>query len=518
LILTFQRVFWHIFGTPESRNGVYYLFHNIGLVALCYAIVVAASGYKFGADDMTEGLSYAKWLSDPTLFPKDLYIQSLASNPWNERTFFSWILTLGNDFLPQWAFFLHVFFAMIMLSGLYQISTLFMESNLMRWMSVLAIAVFGPMVSIGGNELYAPYLVPSLMAKGMGCWSVYFMLKKKWQYAFILLIPITFIQPIVGAQLLLLSSAGWVMSPSVHRKWTHLFWLLVPSLWLFYLYNYIVVGDTNTVQKVIGFREFIHFRMPHHFFWQFAGTKDIIICFLLYVIGLWATWRFHRPYFWFLGCISLGLIFYLLGVALDLDLALKTQWLKTTIWIEALSIMTIMAFLQQKFVLKVPVYYALLSFFIALLIGISVDIPGLKNKEYLIGDRWEENLATDIALKARKMCPSDALVAVPIDDSRFRFASERSVYVDFKSIAHHTAYHQEWYTRMQELYGVDKRYVAGFNMLQKGMNTYLSYQTNDIKAFKNKGINYWLTYNTQKLELPVIAQNAMYILYEIPVD
>lgn len=518
MILTFQRVIWHIFGTPESRNGVYHFFHHVGIVTLCYSIVLAASGYKFGADDMTEGLSYAKWLSDPTLFSKDLYIQSLAANPLNERTFFSWILTIGNAFLPQWAIILHAFFAMIMLSGLYQISTLFMESNLMRWVSVLAVAIFGPMVSIGGNELYAPYLVPSLLAKGIGCWSVYFMLKKKWQTAFILLIPITLIQPIVGAQLLLLSCAGWMMNPSPNRKWTHLLWLIVPAAWLIYLYNYIGGGDTHTIHKAITFREFIHFRMPHHFLWQFAGTKDIIICFLLYVAGLWAAWRFHKQYFWFVGLITLGLIFYLTGISLNVDLTLKTQWLKTTIWLEAISIFIVTSCIQQKFVPKIPVYYALIPIFISLLVGISLNLPGLKNKEYLFGDRWENNPATDIALKARQICPADALIAVPIDDSRFRFASERSVYVDFKSVAHHEAYHQEWYLRMQTLYGVDKRFDAGFNMLKKGMDTYLSYQTNDVKSFKNKGLNYWLTYNTQKLELPVIAQNEMYILYEITED
>jgi hypothetical protein len=514
LILQFQRGLWSFFGPPESRNQVYKTIRFLGILLLAYLIILSAGGYTFGADDMTEGLSYARWLLDSSLYPEDLYIQSLAAHPWNERTFFAAILSMGGQFLPTWAVILHACSSLIMLSGLYKLSSLFISSRFMRWIAVLTIGVAGPLISVGGNELYAPYLVPSLMAKGMGAWSVYFMFTRRWHIAFGLLIPVTFIQPIVGAQLSLLGTIGWALSKPQQKNWLAPAWLIIPGIWLVYLFSY-SGQDVSDSQRLIQFQDFILFRMPHHFLWQQAGMKSLLISTSLFIAGFFLMVRFHRRYIWFFTGIGLGLCAYILGMEQGWFLVFKTQWLKTTIWLEALSIMLVLGWLNQQLSLKVPLYPAMALLLAVVWIGVALELPGLKQQEYHFLGRWTRHPAVDIAFKARDLTPKNALFAVPPDDSRFRYASERSIYVDFKSIAHHPAYHQEWYRRMGLLYGVQLTNSAGFSIIQTGLHNYLSYSRDEVLALGQQGIDYWLTYQQQQLDLPIVAQNGTYILYQL---
>jgi hypothetical protein len=490
-------------------------------VGLCYLLVIALGGYRFGVDDMTEGLSYAKYLGDQSLYQKDLYIQSMAENSINERIIFASLLSFGNANLPLWCQILHAFFSIILIIGLYNLSSLFILNRFLKWVSVLVICLAAQKISLGGNEIYANYLVPSLAAKAMGVWAVFYILKNKWTSAFILMIPITFIQPIVGAQLILIAMIGLALS-LIQKKTTlkellPTFLLLIPICsWLYYLLIYIN-QNINPVDHSIDFWTFIHFRMPHHFLIEFAGLKDKILSTLLYLVGILLAFKYYRQYLWFIFSIIGIAILYVVFVHLEFEFVLKTQWLKTSIWLEALCILIIFGWTNQKLSLRLPTVPVFGVLFILSVICIQIGLYPFSKKEYYILSQWKNHPEIEIAESIKSLVSNDVLIAVPPDDSRFRFASEKSIYVDFKSIAHNRTYQSEWYRRIKLLYGVNTNSASGFEIVRKGLIHYLSLNDTQIATLcHQEGIDYWLTYESQKLNFPIIVSNNTYILYKIP--
>ncbi len=488
---------------------------------LCYLLVIALGGYRFAVDDMTEGLSYAKYLGDRSLYQKDLYIQSMAENSLNERVIFASLLSFGNADLALWCQILHAIFSILLIVGLYRLSSLFILNRFLKWASVLVICLAAQKMSLGGNEIYANYLVPSLVAKAIGVWAVYHMLKSNWTSTFFLLVPITFIQPIVGAQLILLAMIRVTLNifqqKTTLKELLPAILLMIPiGSWLFYLLiylNQVIAPDEHS----IDFWTFIHFRMPHHFLIEHAGLKDKILSTLLYLIGILVAFKYYRQYLWFIFSIIGITILYVIFIHLEFEFVLKTQWLKTSIWLEALCILFIFGWINQKLSMRLPTVPVFGIFFILCVIGIQIGLYPFSKKEYHLFNQWENHPEIEIAESLKTLLSNDVLVAVPPDDSRFRSASEKSIFVDFKSIAHNRTYQTEWYRRIKLLYGVNSNNAAGFEIVRKGLIHYLSLTDTQITTIcQQEGIEYWFTYESQKLNFPIIASNDTYILYEIP--
>jgi hypothetical protein len=470
---------------------------------------------------MTEGLSYAKYLGDQGLYQKDLYIQSMAENPINERVIFASLLSIGNANLPLWCHVLHALFSLLLIVGLYQLASLFILNRFLKWASILIICLAAQKISLGGNEIYANYLVPSLIAKSIGVWVIFHILQKNWTLAFLLMVPITLIQPIVGAQLTLLGILGATISLFVDKteikKFLPALFLMIPiGGWLFYLLIYInqhIAPD----QHSIDFWTFIHFRMPHHFLIESAGLKDKILSAVLYLTGIWLALKYYRNYLWFIFSIIGIAAIYILCIQLEFEFALKTQWLKTSIWLEAICILIVFGWINQKLSIRLPIVPVFGILFVVCCVSIWIGLYPFTKKEYHILNQWENHPEIEIAQSIKTLLPKDVLVAVPPDNSRFRFASGKSIYVDFKSIAHNRSYQTEWYRRMSLIYGVNTNNASGFEIVRKGLIHYLSLDENQIiKLCHQEGIEYWLTYDSQKLDFPVFVANDSYTLYEIP--
>lgn len=118
-----------------------------------------------------------------------------------------------------------------------------------------------------------------------------------------------------------------------------------------------------------------------------------------------------------------------------------------------------------------------------------------------------------IALEAKELTRSDATFIVPWDFSAFRYYAERSLYVDYKSVAHHGSYYQTWWPRIQTLYGLNPIQPGDLEKhRQMGSRYYHSLGKNEIKKLP---VDYMVTDTSQMLTLPRIASAGRYVIYQI---
>ena len=180
----------------------------------CFAatiLLLFRHGYVFGSGDQSEMLPYAKYLADNSLYPSDFYIQSIAASVPNERFVFSWLLSLFGDRLNWAVFGLHFSATMLLILGLYRITSLALDTEGARWLAALAPVLLLYDVNLGGNELYYNIFVPSYVAQVIGIWVFVYGIKGNAFKFFGLLILMTYIHPLIGLQLWLLLSLSFLI-------------------------------------------------------------------------------------------------------------------------------------------------------------------------------------------------------------------------------------------------------------------------------------------------------------------
>ncbi len=176
-------------------------------------LLLGIHGYEYGIGDMTETLSYALYLNDNSLFDRDLYIQSMASTLYNERyPFASLLQSAGIDNMAWVSQIGHLLSTLFLAGALYGICRMYCSDQLSFFILVLLLMVVLYGIHLGGNELWYSHFSPSLVAKSLGTWAILLWLRRGITPAMMILIPATFIQPMVGAQLAALLTAASLWS------------------------------------------------------------------------------------------------------------------------------------------------------------------------------------------------------------------------------------------------------------------------------------------------------------------
>lgn len=465
---------------------------------------------------MIEGLSFARYIQDHRLFPLDPYIQSLAEHRYHERLVYGYLLaSFGN--LELGALVLHLLCSVSLIAGIFSFSKLFADNKILRWSTVLGSIILGSKFSIGGNELYANYLVPSLVSAAIGIWVFNAVLRNRWNLAFLLLFPVVLIHALMGAQLFLFAVASMFYTVFVVKREPFDHRLIIFSLPA--LLSLIFIQLYFTVGRVPGFSlsEFLEFRMPHHFLLLAQSFKDLLVSACFLVLGSMLIAFYYKSYVWVPALVLGGVGFYALGQYLGIEIVYQTQWLQSTIWLELLCFSAFFGILNRFLSIKIPtiVFFVFIAFLFLVLNWAGVS--SLRNNRYDFLGSWRRDDAVQIALSAKELTPKDALFAVPPDNFSFRYVAERSVYVDFKSIAHHQRFYADWLKRVEILYGLKTGQEGGFQIIAKGLTIYLHRDEESIKKIKQKtGIDYWMTYCDQALAFPILVSNKSFVIYKIP--
>ena len=500
----------------------YFWFYLIAV----YLLILSFRGFEFASGDMVEVINYAKHILNSELFVNDFYVSHISEVIPNERYVFSGLLKLFIGDYNWMIFVIHSILTLLMLMGLFNIISLYIRQKSFVWLTVLIL--FGPLykINLGGNELYYNMLISSFVAKVFGVWSIYFYLKEKRSTAIILILFSTLVHPTVGTQLFIIVIVSMLLSFFFNKQYV----LNKKELISVTLYLLIAGGYIYVLLKAVrdygidkdAYFEIFEFRVPHHFFPTYFPLKYYIFELGLYGLGIVFMLKYKMyDFIKFSLVIFFGAIVYLTGVyLLKIPFVLNTQWFKTTIWLELISLIAVMKYFEEKIKLKrwqeKTVFYSI----IILCLGVWIMIIGgndyFAQKPYQFSENIDLNAEEQLGKEVKKLTKKEDLFIWPIEFSGFKYYAERAAFVDYKSVVHRGTVLNKWYSRIKKVYGIDIETRRKYKDIKKSAReNYKEMSIEKITQFRTLGVDYIVQYADVNLDLPLIAENKKYKIYKL---
>jgi hypothetical protein len=493
-------------------------------------------GYIFGENDLVEDLSYAKYLINNELYKNDFYIQHIANHVPNERYCFAIITSWFGNWNEQMFFLCHAILSFVLISGLNRLSDFWIKNNVLKWLNLILLLLCLDNIHLGGNELYYNMLAPSFVAQVLGLWAILFFLEEKSHWTCILLFIATLFHPLIGAQLWTIVVGILLVRyfkeliffkniinnlydvvKSYQLALINIFCFVLSVIWVLKIQsNYNVGGVSN--DKLF---EIMQFRASHHYFPLSFPIKNALILLPIMLFGYLFFRKINKIIAHFYEIVFLGILVYMIGVYfLKQPIVLSTQWFATTIWLEMFSVMGIIAYFQHKILIlfkKVTEKQIIIGLSGLAVIGMTLIMPSfrlLKNKPYQFFCFKNQSSDRAIALQAKILTDKKAVFLIPFENTDFKYWSERSVFVDYKSIAHQKAALLEWYERIQKIYGVGfEDYRKRLNINELANKNWLAKTENDFLNLKKEGVTHLLTFKKHRLNLPVLVENEDWVIH-----
>lgn len=490
-----------------------------------YLLIILFRGFNYATGDVVDVMSYTRYLQDNQLFRFDFYVQNISKVIPNERYFFSFLLSKMGTLIKFLPFVFHSILLVIFLLYLYKIISIYLKSLSLKFIMILLL--LGPFYSynLGGNELYYNMFIASFTAKVFGVVSLFYHLKKARTLPYLLLIISTAIHPTVGIQLFIIFAVIDVFELAKDHMNFSIGKLLGPAFYLMTagIYIYILLIRANS-GEIFGnqYMEIFEFRNAHHFFPQYFSVSSYAVEITLYCTGIFIMIR-KKMYdlIKISTVIIIGLIFYTIGVViLKTDMILNTQWFKTTIWLELLAFIAIFSFVEYLW-LKLPQKYTdrtiLGIFFLIISVSVLLINTGadyFSTKPYRLFYGMKMSNEEDIGMKIKALTEKDAIIIYPVDFTGFKVYSERSAYIDYKSVVHRKDALGEWYSRISEVYGIDiNDRRSGQDLFSIANKNFKSLSINKLKELKGKGVNYMVQDKEVDFYLPVLVENKKFKVY-----
>lgn len=491
---------------------------QIAMAIMLYATVLMYQGYHYGIGDQSQILPCLFAHDHPDTYPLDHYVKSYQESDLNERTVFHFLFQYLGYNSPWIVWLWHAVLSVFLLLAWLRIAAFGIQEKAYQYLAVAMIFILGYHTSVGSNELYYNMVIPSLAAKALGSWAIYFWLKEEHKWWIGLLVAAGFLQPLVGLQLFILTFlasllSAWVTKRHKELPWKKIGWYALITLpWLGLL---IRNNGGHTSPEL--FMDIMEFRLSHHFFPGYFSRFDIAVFIGLALVAI----RFYKQRLkWFMVMVAVGCIVYTIGVeAYRLPFALYTQWWKTTIWLEAFALIALFVHLEK--VIHLP--KLLIKFWYAIPIILLLLVGGYRlsgwfggKPTYMLPWVSERDDAVKISQAAAEVTPIDAVFIVPVDFSSFRWYAKRNLYVDYKAMLHQEDFLKEWYQRIENIYAYglkEKRNEFDLNIFSTTLLEEPSLISLDY--WKSIGITHFISTSPNIPKLERIATNDTYSIYKL---
>ena len=504
---------------------------NILMLLCCYFLVLFHWGYQFGRSDQAEVLPYSLYLHDHSLYPKDNFIQDIKKEVPNERYVFSLVLSPFANHLELVCFLLELIFSLILLAGMFQFARLFIANDLLCWLAVLVLMLVKFNIALGDNTIWYNYFIPSVPAKAIAIWGLVYFVQDKWMRAFVLFSASAFLQPLVGMQLAIICISVLFAELFFDKKplkfkhlFPRLFFELTAGVYIFLIFWNGFNSSVTKAERSEFFNIEIAYRGAHHYMPSHFPLIYYIWLVPLFLFALFYYKKISRTLFLFFLIDFILLLLYTAGVEwLHLTYIAALQWFKTTLWLKYFSVVSLailvdrnIPFLKNAF-LKNLTYVAIVVVSIVGIIGV-IWFPQ-KNPWGAIYDFGQQKTYDPLVaccIKAKELTPKDALFIQPLNSSEFKYYSQRSSYVDFKANERAPKQVITWYSRLQEVYGL--KAIPDYpekQILIDSKAFYLSLTPGQLKKLSSEGVQYMLTYDDYKTDLPIVYRNDKYKILDI---
>jgi len=462
-----------------------------------YFILIYSHGYVYGYEDQVDFMPYALHLQQKFLYTGDFYIECMKGQ-WNER----WFIAHGLALIPQaaWPYLflvLHLGSTIFLIQGMKKFCRHFLLPLWIQWAVVATTLILFYHRNLGGNELYYNMVSPSLLAKSMGIWSLWYSFKQNSRPASLWCIAATYIQPIVGVQVLLL---GIIFLNKENRKLFLITTLLCIMPYILSLY-FQLNGSGPT-----GLVEVMQLRNPHHFMPGHFGWLNFLLLTPVFLWGMAVASRINKPIFYSGLFIMTGCIFYMIFLKIFPELIIKTQWFKSTVWLKFFSFLMLAKWLTQpnsKFYKWIFARYGNILAFIFFVATLALVLHQSHTARYSFP--WSAlGKDQDLAVHSKSMSQPDEVFLVPADFTAFKYYSERPTWVDWKAIPHQSECLSLWAGRIKLAYGLELGYQGDLNSIYLKSNNFLRQLSPQAKAdLKSQGVDFIVFRPEEKSEYKI---------------
>lgn len=491
---------------------------NVIAAIVLYATVLIYQGYQYGQSDQSQILPVLYAQDHPGIFAKDHYVTNYLQSPVNERSVFHFILRFTGYASPFIVWCWHALSSLALILGLMRIASMYLKNTVFQWISIVFILIAGFHTSAGGNELYYNQLVPSLPAKAMCAWAIYYWLKEKYWSWSVLLIIACLVQPLVGLQVFMVSTAGMVMQ-NIFSKNKIQFPAKQAALYVLLALPWIALLAINNGghQNSGLFFEIIKLRLPHHFFASTWGAIHLLLAFIFSVIAIVS---FKGKMRWMLVSIFTGYILYETGVEIfHSTLVLNTQWWKTSIWSEAFAVIGGLSFVETSLRNRYSSErFALVSIIGVLILVSAYRFSGIHGNppEYMLPFAQSLSPETEISQKAKALTDESTVFIIPPDLTAFRWYSQRNTYVDWKAMLHNETFIFDWYKRIKEVYGYTPEIAAnGISIGEQAKAAFRELSFEKLEALKKAGVTHIIGFIDSTINAEEIGRNDKYVIYRL---
>ena len=497
------------------------------LTTVTYLFLIMCHGYRFGDIDMTETLSYALYLADRHLYAQDLYIQAVASSWLNERYPFALLLRLFGDYVEWGCFILHLTSSVLLITGLLKIAERHLSSAIPKLLFLIISLIILYHINLGENEIWYNYFVPSHLAKAIGVWSIYFFIMSRPKATFATAAISSLAQPVVGAQLCLLYFSHYFFRLIFYREKNRdavlgfLFYCSTAGVWIATIFIHHLIADTSIDGNT--FYKLMETRLAHHFFPGYYPLRSYAILLPLFAISAFLFRKSSTKLFHFFSFSFAGMFLYFIGIEwLEISPLLSVQWFKITVWLKPLSILAVIMFFEKIY--KEKILHRTNALQQSLILGAVVITCGATafwrsasdHKPFFFPGRSYHTPEMQLAQEIKQKLPETCSIIVPPDVTGVRYFSKKSIFIDYKSNIHSKSYFRNAAKHRRALYGLrleDRR--NGLDVIAKGKEYYRSLTAEDLQPFKSQGATHFLTYSNHQLQLPKVAENSFFTVYQL---
>lgn len=496
-----------------------------------WSMLLLRFGYRFGTGDQVELLPYTLYLSSPSLYPHDFFIQGLHATVPNERTVMASLLLPFVNHLEVVIFLLHLLTTVVLVLGMERLTRRFIKNRYAGWLVVLVTLLPLNDYTLGNVDLYSDCFQASYLSVAMVVWGLVHYLNRKFIQASVLLSIATFIQLLDGLDVMMVLTATlfWAcLAKEVKWKYFVLFAGIYAATAGVYLVS-IFIGKSTLVDTTCEPRIFdilFLFRHPHHFiFASFSKVKIFAFLFFTSLAILFFALR-NRQLFRFTLIGLAGVLVYAFCVdGLHNIFIGNFQFYKLTQWFKFFGVIALAGFIievwekyshllhrtrYELIILPAGILAAwvlILHYNASLPYQVSFQLFGLKQHDDMI----------DICKHVEAQTPADAVFIQPFENTELKYYGQRSSYVEFKANVRNKAFVCQWADRIKQVYGVAPgQGLNGFALQQVADDYYYTLTAQQLTALKASGVTHLLTRKDKQPALGTfVAGNNSYEVYKL---
>ena len=534
-------MFRTLLSNNTNRRATLYALLVVAIVSCLTLIDVYSGEYKYGFGNQGEVIPIHMRLENPDYLSEDYLVNSLQQ--YNVRTNFSYfmylnrIVTFGVFDYPAIYLFYYIAVSFFSMLGIYFMTEFFSRSKAYR-LCILVLTMITPMISIGGTYLFTRYyreLLPSSFAALFMIWAVYFFLKKRYFTTFFLLALATCFHVLIGILSAIIFGVALIYTLRLKKKKKivliiGMYGLLSLPFLMPPIVDMVNSGtvDSDRVAYIIAF-----FRNPHHYVPSTWDVGPVIRFFVLELIAV--ALLFTNPIkksrylkvsllIFFLITNLMFLVGYVFVDVYPVSGIIKLQIFRISILndliIRIILISSLFYYLHTLFSKRIHehvVRIGLCCIFVIFIISVAIwkfpnygkflyykQIPPFPEQMNAI--EWIKRNTSD-----------DSVFITSISDHYFRLQAERAVVINFKQFVFRDADVLEWYSRIEDLCGMEKPACVGWDCVEYCRLEFLKYTEDDMLYLDQKyGADYVFTTTGHELSFSKVYEDQGYTIYKLP--